>query len=393
MDRFMVPESVYIHGNELSQFVYIQVPMNLIISECFSKISGNAKILYGLLLNRTSLSVRNGWEDGKGRTYIYYTIEDVMADMHVSYATASRMFSELTNIVVTGTDNKGKKIWFGLVEKERILNKPSRIYVHKVEEVIRFIEGMSADPVPRESTEEIETSGHSGQRFEQQAFKNHANTGHIRNDMTVISDLISRSYQNCDDGDIKNDMTVVSDLRLRSYQICDENNNNNINNNINNIDSINHDMNYIYPINLSDEPDENSIRDMMDKMDENELIQQKIKLIRENVRYNVILKRDPRDLTLRKRLDELIEIMAEICVLNVDVKIGIRVIPASVIKSRFENYDRETMEYVLESLNSTTTKVKNIRQYLITTLYNAPSTVENHQNLDIQHDMNTWGLK
>ena len=139
MNNYVIPENAYIHANELSQFIYVQVPMNLITSKIFSKISGDAKILYGLLLNRTGLSVVNGWNDDKGRTYINYTIEDIMAEMHISHTKASRLFSELTNMVVVGTDEKEQDVWFGLIEKIRVQNKPSRIYVHKVETVEQII--------------------------------------------------------------------------------------------------------------------------------------------------------------------------------------------------------------------------------------------------------------
>ena len=70
MGKINIPESAYFHGDEINQFIHIQVPMDLIVSDCFMNLSGDAKILYGLLLNRTGLSIRNGWEDDKGRTFI-----------------------------------------------------------------------------------------------------------------------------------------------------------------------------------------------------------------------------------------------------------------------------------------------------------------------------------
>ena len=62
-------------------------------------------------------------------------------------------------------------------------------------------------------------------------------------------------------------------------------------------------------------------------------------------------------------------------------------IPNSMIRSRFEKYDRYTMEYVIESLSGNTTEVRNVKQYLLTTLYNAPVTMENHISLMVQHDL------
>ncbi len=364
MNNYEVPETAYIHGNELSQFIHIQVPMNLVIEECFSKISGNAKILYGLLLNRTGLSVRNGWQDEKGRTYIHYTIEEVMAELHVSYSTALRMFSELTNIEVIGTNESGKKIWFGLVEKVRVLNKPSRIYVHKVEEVIRIISQFRDNP--------DQTFGHNVQKFEDEGPENDANTGHIKNDMTVISNLIRPSYQICDDGDIKNDTTVISDMNPRSYQNCNENNNYINNNNKSNNYLINH---------IKDETEDGMDEDASSRMSLTR------ELIRDNVEYETLVtdRRVNKDM-----LDELIELMVETCVLSGDMRIGGKVVPHSLIQSRFEKYDMYTMEYVLGSLSENKTDVKNVKQYLIAVLYNAPVTRENHMNLRVQHDMSEW---
>lgn len=107
-----IPESTYIHKNELNQYIYVQVPMDLIVESCFAKISGDAKLLYGLLLNRTGLSIRNGWEDGNGRTYINYTVGDVMKDLHISHGKASKLFSELANLIpIRNKDGKKRLVW------------------------------------------------------------------------------------------------------------------------------------------------------------------------------------------------------------------------------------------------------------------------------------------
>ena len=339
MHKYIIPEKAYIHSNELSQFIYIQVPLNLVVSECFSKVSGNAKILYGLLLNRTGLSVKNGWEDENGRTYIYYTVKDVMADLHVSKSQACRLFSELTNIIVTGTDEEGNEIWLGLVEKVRALNKPSRIYVHKVEEVKNIIEELEREQISVDEEQNDQTFGQIVQRIDEEPLEKHVNTGGLKYETTDVSDMISPSSQ-------------IRDV-----------NNNYINNNYlsNN--------NSIYPINQNDTEG---------------LISCTRELIRDNVEYDVLIS-DRR--VSRKKIDDLIEIMVEACVLGADLKIGGRKIPHSMIQSRFEKYDRFTMEYVLGSLSDNTTDVKNVKQYLLTTLYNAPVTMENHLSLMVQHDL------
>ena len=396
MNNYVIPENAYIHANELSQFIYVQVPMNLITSKIFSKISGDAKILYVLLLNRTGLSVVNGWNDDKGRTYTNYTIEDIMAEMHISHTKASRLFSELTNMVVVGTDEKERDVWFGLIEKIRVQNKPSRIYVHKVETVEQIITdllndksdnidaGMNSekgdqctetetsghnDQNPDEETSghsdqnpDEETSGHNDQKFETEPLRNHVNTGRPKNRMTVITDIGRRSSRKQDDGRHENRTTVVSDMRRRSSRIQDENNNNIINNYMSNN----------YPINPIKEDDVDG------------QINTAYELIKDNIEYDDIVS-DGR--VNKKKLDELIELMVEACVFGGDMKIGGRMIPNSMIRSRFEKYDRYTMEYVIGSLSGNTTEVRNVKQYLLTTLYNAPVTMENHISLMVQHDL------
>lgn len=126
----VMPENFYFHGQDAEQFIFVQVPIMLIKSEIFRGISDGAKLLYGLLLNRTGLSIKKGWTDDKGRVYINYTIESLCADMGIGVTKAKKLFSELTNINKTGV---------GLIRKERVLNKPSRIYVLNFMEVLKHL--------------------------------------------------------------------------------------------------------------------------------------------------------------------------------------------------------------------------------------------------------------
>ena len=355
--RYEIPENAYIHGDEVPQFIYIQVPMDLVVSECFSQISGEAKILYGLLLNRTGLSVKNGWEDEKGRTYIYYTINDVMQELHISKATACRLFSELTNIVSIGIDEGGNEIWCGLIEKVRALNKPSKIYVHKVDEIRRIIE-------------DKETFGQIVQKINDEPLEDHTNTGGLKNETTDVSDMRPRTSKKRDHGRLKNETTDVSDMRPWTSQKRDENNNYINNNYVSN--------NYL--INHINEDEKDVQTDIIEKV---EITRE---MIRDSIEYDV-LSTDKR--INKKILDELIELMVEVCVFESDLKIGGRLVPHSMVESRFEKYDRFTMEYILGSLSENRSDVKNAKQYLLTVLYNAPVTMESHIKLMVQHDMNS----
>ena len=68
----------YFYGNEAEQFNFYRIPKVLFTDHHYKAISVEAKVLYGLLLDRMGLSIRNGWMDDDGRVYIYFTLEDAI---------------------------------------------------------------------------------------------------------------------------------------------------------------------------------------------------------------------------------------------------------------------------------------------------------------------------
>ena len=68
----------YFYGNEADTYTFYRIPKQLIVDDAFRNLSSDAKLLYGLMLDRMSLSVKNGWFDGFKRVYIYFSMEDVV---------------------------------------------------------------------------------------------------------------------------------------------------------------------------------------------------------------------------------------------------------------------------------------------------------------------------
>lgn len=95
----------YYYGKQADQYNFIKVPKLLVHDEAFTELSVDAKMLYGLLLDRMNLSMKNGWLDEENRVYIIYQIKDIMGDMNMARATAVKYLQELVD--------------FGLVEKKR----------------------------------------------------------------------------------------------------------------------------------------------------------------------------------------------------------------------------------------------------------------------------------
>ena len=111
----------YYYGDESSQFSFYRIPRQLITGERFKRLSTDAKLLYGLLLDRMGLSAKNGWYDEQGRVYIYYTLDEIQEDLNCAHGKAVKLLSELD----TGNG-------FGLIERvKQGQGRPTKIYVKR----------------------------------------------------------------------------------------------------------------------------------------------------------------------------------------------------------------------------------------------------------------------
>ena len=109
----------YFYGREAEQYSFYKIPKLLFTEEYFKKISVEAKVLYGLMLDRMSLSMKNQWLDEEGRAYIYYSLDDIMEALGCSNKKAISIMKELD------TD-----AGIGLIEKKRQgQGKPTMIYL------------------------------------------------------------------------------------------------------------------------------------------------------------------------------------------------------------------------------------------------------------------------
>ena len=111
----------YFYGDESQQFTYFRIPRLLITSPRFKTLSVDAKLLYGMMLDRMSLSVKNDWYDEDGRVYIYFTVEEISEDMNCGRDKAMKLLGELDT-------RKG----IGLIERiKQGQGKPTKLYVKR----------------------------------------------------------------------------------------------------------------------------------------------------------------------------------------------------------------------------------------------------------------------
>ena len=158
----------YFYGNEAEQFTFYRIPKILVTSLHFKKISDSAKLLYGLMLDRMSLSIRNGWLDDDNRAYIFFTTNDVMEQMCCGTEKATKMLAELDS-------EKG----IGLIERvKQGQGRPAIIYLKKFYDI-----------EDKDTTSQSSTSKNENQAFEESKNKT------FENRKTRLSKIESQEFR------------------------------------------------------------------------------------------------------------------------------------------------------------------------------------------------------
>ena len=109
----------YFYGKQGGKYAFYRIPKLLFTDSRFETLSTDAKLLYGMLIDRMELSLKNGWIDEQGRIYLYFTIDEIQERFHCASGKAVRLLAELDSA-------KG----IGLIESVRQgMGKPNIIYV------------------------------------------------------------------------------------------------------------------------------------------------------------------------------------------------------------------------------------------------------------------------
>ena len=346
----------YFRGMEAEQYSFYRVPKVLFTAECFKSLSCEAKVLYGLMLDRMSLSIKNRWFDEEDRVYIIFTVEEIAELLNCGTQKAVKLMKELD-------DNQG----IGLIEKKRLgLGKPNVIYVKNfILKEKRSSEQIGKVPENLGNTQNSENHNSrivktTNQELPESQFKNGENHN---------SRIVKTTNQEFPESQFKNDENYTSRIvEITTQEVPkSQSNNTDINNtDFNETDSI---QSYLSPSAGEVRP---VGEDVIERMETYRA------LLQENIDYECFPDRREKE-----DVDELIELMVEILMMPDDsvVRIGGADKPVSVVKSRFLKLTYSHIEYVLFSLHRNTSKVANIKAYLLTTLYNLSMTME------VNHDL------
>ena len=284
----------------------------------FKGLSSEAKILYGLLLDRMSLSIKNGWFDEEGRAYIYFAIEDIAELLNCGKNKAVRPLQELV-------DDTG----IGLIEKKRQGQGKSNILYVK-----NFIV---------EESQNV-TLGDSEQS-------------------KADSEVYFSTSQNVKKGDSR-----ITPNNIQEVSIWGANNNKMIYNNLSDTES-----NPIVSANAG-----------YDVMREYEQI------IKDNIEFDLLLARNPYDKDI---LMGIVELMLEMVLAKADeVVISCSRYPTELVKSKMLKLNASHIEYVLDCMRTNTTKVKNIKKYLLAALFNASTTMGSYYQAEVNHDFPQYAV-
>ena len=281
----------YFYGQAGELFSFFRIPKALFQEQRFQNLSTDAKTLYGILLDRMSLSVKNEWFDKKGRVFIIFTIEDVKRTLRCADNKATRLLRELEK--------------FGLIErKRRGQGKPCLVYV----------KNFSA-----ESSKE--------------SVKNRDNDDSCGSKIACQDPVKSRGIKK------KENKTEMNNTNLI----------------------------------LSDESE---------KMKNRELLEEYFSC---SLEMDLLLRLYPDD---EDTIYQIVDLLVDTCDSKRKlIRIAGDDKPAEVVLSRLKKLNADHIRFVLDCLAANTSPIRNMKQYLLAALFNAPTTIQLYYQNKVNHDL------
>ena len=348
----------YYYGRESEQFSFFRIPRLMFQDERFKTLSCEAKLLYGLMLDRLSLSQKNNWFDEEGRTYIIYKLEHICIDMGCGKDKIVKTLAELDA-------EKG----IGLIErKKQGLGRPMIIYVKNFATI--------TSQHGTEQTGEGPANPHGCADFGKTEVKTseNPNSGLRKN----------RSLDFCksDPSYINNTKTEKSNTDLIYPSIHTE------------------------PVSPGHpDPEEEKA---MDQMDSPPALRKRFiptiapgyfgsehpyrELIREHINYDRHMRDDPD----RELYDGFYQLICDVVESRHTGRIYVNrePLPIEVVRSRLLKITEDHMEYVVSRFKENTNEagIRNVRSYMLTMLYNAQVTMDAYIHQKVNHDMYGGGL-
>ena len=278
----------YFYGTESDTYTFYKVPKLLITDDYFKDVSNDAKLLYGMMLERVSLSAKNGWYDEENRVFIRFGIKDAMELLRIGKNKAIKLFAELDD--ETGV---------GLIErKAQGQGKSSVIYVKS---------------------------------FMSEVYKSN---------LKEFENETSRS------------------LKFKPLEVSESN------------------------------PNKNKYKENIRDLESNPIDEDMVRLeqeLREQLGVEALKHDMPYEQELIEEIYELI--LETLLCQEQSVVIASSRYPMDLVKRKFRRLSIEHVRYVINCMQQSTSKVKNIKKYMLAALFNAPSTINAYYRAEVNHDI------
>ena len=352
----------FYYGKEADQFNFLRIPRLLFKDKRFKGLSSDAKLLYSLLLDRMSLSTKNGWIDDENRVYIYFTVKEVMDELNMAKEKCTKVFAELD-----------KEKGCGLIIKVRQgLGKPDKIYV------MNFL-SCNLDEDNNTDFQEAENETFENQKtrvlkIENQEFRKSKNKK-FENRETRSSEIEIPEVRKSNLKSFENQTSRGSETENQEVRKSKSNNTD-----INNTDNNYTDCNDINPISSYQYIENQNTKDVMDEIDEREKYK---KLITENIDFDIIAK----NYSLSEAEGILDIIVDAVCSKKYYLRVKEELLPQVVVKNKLLKLDYSHVEYVLDCLKNNSTEIHNIQSYILTALYNASATIDQYYATKVNQDL------
>lgn len=316
----------FFYGNEAEQYQFYRVPQALFTNEKFICISCEAKLLYGFLLDRCGLSKKNKWCEDDGRLYVFFKQDEACEKLNIGKDKAVKIFNELEKIGLISRKKQGQ-------------GKPIKIYVCNFAKEIE--EPISQTPAVEQESE-VKTSKNP------------------KSEQSDFSENIEAEVKTPENPKSK-------PLKIRSPYIYSLNQT-----------EISHTNPSIYQGSKTEPMSEN------DGWTDEERQMYEI-YIKENIEYNSLMRKNISPDTL----DLIVDIMLEAYNPSIDyIVINGQSINSNVVMRQYEKLDISHIEYVLDSIKDVSrhSKIKNMRMYLKSCLYNAPYSIDLYYQSEVEYN-------
>ena len=324
----------YYYSRHAEQFTFYRIPKALFTDSAFRSLSVEAKVLYGLMLDRMSLSLHSGWIDEQGRVYIYFTHADIQAHLGCGHSKATQLLKELDSGI-------------GLIRRKRQgLGNPDIIYVMDFVTGIQTSENQQSEPVREaQSTENQQPAQpYIPQSSDIQASENGISaTQSAEKQQPGMPEITPPECRETAANKTENTKTDFSDTE--SFP----------------------------PLRVPAEP-----MDRMKRMSGTRA------MLMDKWGY-IALNDGHHDMS---EINNLFTLGAEvICSSKSTIRVNQEDIPKDQVVDRLLGLDFTHIDYVLDQIHANKKPIRNMYSYMLTLLYNAPLTIDAHYAAMVARDM------